>query len=156
MEGPGPWYVAVHGYSASSVELAVTYSASTPDAPSETTEPPESPADPLDSDVDEAAGEGSPPVVHLDITGAVAQDELLVYSLSVTAGERVVVRTAAEADVDLYVRLHQAPTTQSYDARGYTYSGNEEVSFVPESDGVLFVGVHGWEASSFRLTTGAE
>ena len=73
-----------------------------------------------------------------------------------TAGERVVVRTVASNDIDLYLRFNMPPTVTSYDLRGYTYSGNETVEFTASSDGVLHIGVHGYAAGDYQLTTAAE
>lgn len=92
-------------------------------------------------------------VAHLSVNGTVTQGELRVYSLPVTAGRAVVVRTVAGADVDLYVKMDLAPTITAYDSRGYTASGNETVRFTPMRNGVLYVGVHGYRPSSFTLTT---
>jgi len=43
--------------------------------------------------------------------------------LETTAGKRIVIRTTAAHDVDLYVQLGAAPTTSAYLARAYTTSG---------------------------------
>ena len=37
------------------------------------------------------------------------------------------VRTQAASDVNVYVKMHQAPTTAACDKRGYTASGNEKI-----------------------------
>jgi hypothetical protein len=67
------------------------------------------------------------------------------------AGKKVVIRTTSSADVDLYIQFGAAPTTDSYIARGYTTSGNEAVTYTATSNGVLYVGVHGYEAGSFTV-----
>jgi hypothetical protein len=90
---------------------------------------------------------------HLSVSGSVALGQLASFSLPVTAGRAVVVRTTAPRDVDVYVRLGTAPTTSAYDARAYTVSGNELLRFVPTTSGTLFIGVHGYAASTFTLTT---
>ncbi len=123
--GPGLIYVSVKGYSAASTSVRVRF---TP-------------------------GQELPPAQHLDVTGTVALGELKVFEVPVTAGRKIVLRTTAPNDVDLYVKLGAAPTTAAYDARGYTGSGNETVTFTPASTGTLFVGVHGYAASSFTLKT---
>ena len=92
-------------------------------------------------------------VQHLNVNGTVAQGELKLFSLPVTAGRLVVVRSLAAADVDLYVKMNAAPTTSTYDARAYTASGNETLRFTPTSTGVLYIGVHGYAASAFSLVT---
>ncbi len=92
-------------------------------------------------------------VAHLDISSNVSLAELKVFTLLVTAGRPVVIRSLAAADVDLYVKLGAGPTTASYTARAYTSSGNETLSFTPSTSGVLHIGVHGYRASAFTLTT---
>jgi hypothetical protein len=95
----------------------------------------------------------APTSTHLNVSGSVAVNELKVYTVPVTAGRAIVVRTQAANDVDLYLQVGSAPTTSSYVARGYTASGNEAVTYNPTTNGTLYVGVHGYAASSFTLTT---
>ncbi|MDP1825664.1 MAG: pre-peptidase C-terminal domain-containing protein [Archangium sp.] len=92
-------------------------------------------------------------VAHLSVNGSVALGELKLFSLPVTAGRLVVIRSVAAADVDLYLKLGAPPTTTSYVARAYTSSGNETLRFTPTSSGVLYIGVHGYRASTFSMTT---
>lgn len=128
--GAGKFYVSVHGYRASAVKLVIRYT-----KPGGSTTPP--PAT----------------TAHLDISGTVAQGALASYSIPVVAGKKIVVRTQAAADVDLYVRMSLVPTVTTYDQRGYTDSGNETLTVVPGANGILHIAVHGYAASSFRLTT---
>ena len=93
---------------------------------------------------------------RLSVSGSVRAGELARYPLAVSAGRTVVVRTRAAGDVDLYARLSAAPTTDVFDARAYTASGDEEVRVVPRASGTLMIGVYGYEASSFTLTAGEE
>lgn len=123
VSGPGLIYVSVKGYTAAQVSVRVRFT----------------------------AGTTPTPATHLDVTGTVATNELKVFQVPVTAGRKIVLRTTAPNDVDLYVKLGAAPTTAAYDARGYTNSGNETVSFTPATSGTLYVGVHGYAASSFTL-----
>ncbi|MFT3713331.1 MAG: hypothetical protein QM817_37220 [Archangium sp.] len=90
---------------------------------------------------------------HLSVSGSLALNEMRVFTLAVTAGRPVVVRSTAANDIDLYVRMNVAPTTSSYDARAYTASGNETLTFVPATSGTLYIGAHGYAASAFTLTT---
>lgn len=125
LSAPGLVYVSVKGYSAATVSVRVRFT----------------------------GGAAPAPATHLDVSGSVALNEVKVFQVPVTAGKKIVVRTTAPNDVDLYVKLGAAPTTAAYDARGYTGSGNETVSFTPTSSGTLFIGVHGYAASSFTLKT---
>jgi hypothetical protein len=133
--GPATVYVGINGYAASSaVTLKVTYKEGTGTPP--VTPPPAE-------------------VVHLNTTGTVAQGELKVFSLDVVAGKKIVVRTTAGSDIDLYVMMGTAPTTSAYTMRAWTSSGNETISYTPTSSGKLYIGVHGYAASSFTLRTAA-
>lgn len=129
--GAGPFYVSVHGYSASNVKLTIRYTKTGGTTPTNPTTP----------------------TTHLNITGNVAQGALASYSIPVVAGKKIVVRTAAGADVDLYVKMNLVPTINVYDQRGYTNSGNELVTIVPGANGILHIAVHGYAASAFTLTT---
>jgi hypothetical protein len=132
--GPGEVYVSVNGYAASSTfQLQITYP--------------------------EGDGAGSPPpsppptVNHLNVSDSVAQGESKYYTLPVPAGHKIVVRTQAPSDVDLYLQMDAQPTTSSYQMRAWTSSGNETLTITPSSSGVLNILVYGYQASSFTLTT---
>lgn len=132
--GPGEVYVSVHGYAASSdFQLVVTYTegGGTPPPP-----PPPPPA-------------GS----HLNVSGNVALNAYAYYTVPVVAGKPIVIRTQAAKDVDVYVQMGQNPTADNSLAQAYTSSGNETLRFVPSSSGTLHIGVHGYEASAFTMTT---
>jgi hypothetical protein len=131
--GGGDIYVAVNGYAATSTfELVIAYTEGGGATP-----PPPPP----------------PPAQHLNVTGEVALDAYAYYTVPVTAGKLIVVRTTAPRDVDVYLQIGQNPTSSNAIAQAYTDSGNETLRFVPSASGVLHIGVHGYEASSFTLTT---
>lgn len=131
--GPATVYVGVNGYAATSnYALKITYKEGTGAPP---VEPP--PAE----------------VVHLDTTGSVAQGEMKLFTMNVTAGKKVVIRTTAPNDVDLYIMMGAAPTTSAYTMKAYTSSGNETIAYTPTSNGTLQIGVHGYAASTFTLKT---
>lgn len=132
VNGTGPVYVSVYGYRASTIKLAISY---TKPGATGTTPP------------------VVPPTTHLNIDGNVALGALASYSIPVVAGRKIVIKTAAANDVDLYVRMNLAPTISVYDQRGYTNSGNETVTILPAANGVLHIAVHGYKASAFKLTT---
>jgi hypothetical protein len=75
------------------------------------------------------------------------------YSIPVFANKKIVIRTEAPKDVDLYVRMNLVPSVTTYDHRGYTNSGAETVTVVPSGNGILHIAVHGYVASNFKLTT---
>ncbi|MEW5847346.1 MAG: pre-peptidase C-terminal domain-containing protein [Myxococcota bacterium] len=134
-QGPGQFYVAVHGYAQSSdYTLDITY-------------------------LEPGAGGGGGTVVtppatqHLNVSGTVAQGAFAYFTVAVTAGKEIVIRTTAPNDVDLYLQMDAQPTTESHVALAYTSSGNEELRDTPTANGTLHIGVHGYEASSFTLTT---
>lgn len=90
--------------------------------------------------------------LHLDESGHLGAGELKVFSLVVSGGQALELKTQAAGDIDLYVRMGAEPTTKTFDARTFTTSGNETVYFTPPADGTLFVAVHGYKASDFELT----
>lgn len=127
--GGGPVFVSVYGYAESSVTLEIRY--------------------------EEGSGSVTPPAdtSHLNTSGNVAQGGWQVFEVNVQAGKQIVVKTTSAVDVDLYVKLDSAPTTSSFLQRAWTVSGNETITLTPASSGVLFVGVHGYAAGAFTLTT---
>ncbi len=104
----------------------------------------------------EGGGTVTPPVVttwtNLSQQGSVALNEMKVFPVDIPAGKQITIRTEAAADVDLYLQFGAAPTTSAYISRGYTESGNETLTFKATSSGKLYIGVHGYVASSFKLT----
>src|SRR5205814_1988867 len=72
---------------------------------------------------------------------------------SVGAGKTLTATMTGGGDADLYVRMDGQPTTDAYLARGYTTSGNETITYTATSNGTLYIGVSGYEASSFTLKT---
>jgi hypothetical protein len=140
VDGPGDIYVAVHGYAQQSTfNLQINY-----------TEPGDGEGDPVDpGDDDDDTGS----TAHLSESGDVAQGAFEYFELQVEAGQAVVVRTQAPNDVDLYVQFGRRPTTSDHAGIGYTASGNEEVLYTASASGTLHIGVHGYAASSFTLTT---
>jgi len=129
--GPAKVYVAVNGYATTSnYQLKITYTEGT------------------------GGGTTPPPVTtftHLNQSGSVTQGQMKVFELPMPANKKVVIRTTSSSDVDLYIQFGAAPTTDSYIARGYTTSGNEAVTYTATSNGVLYVGVHGYAAGSFTV-----
>jgi hypothetical protein len=130
--GPATVYVGVNGYAASSTfSLNVKYTEGTG-----------------------GTGPVTPPpaaFAHVNQTGNVAQGEMKLALLPMPAGKKVVIRTTSTKDIDLYIQFGAAPTTSAYINRGYTSSGNETVTYTATSNGVLYIGVHGYEAGAFSL-----
>lgn len=131
--GPAKVYVGVNGYAASSsYNLKITYKEGTGAPPPVT--PPAT-------------------ITHLNSSGSVAQGEMKVFTMDVLAGKKIVIRTTAPSDVDLYIMMNAAPTTSAYTMRAWTSSGNETITYTPASNGKLQIGVHGYAASTFTLKT---
>jgi hypothetical protein len=128
--GGGPVFVSVFGYTEAAVAIEIVYE-------------------------EGATGPIAPPpaTTHLNESGSVANAEMKVFQVAVQAGKKIVIRTTAPSDVDLYVRLDSAPTTSAFLQRAWTSSGNETLTVTPASNGILFIGVHGYAASSFTLVT---
>jgi len=144
IEGEGSYYVSVRGYTASTYSLVITYTTATSgDLPGGG-----------DTGGDTGGGDTTPPQpTHLNESGNVAQGQWARFTLEVTAGRVVTVRTTAPKDVDLYLRAGSAPTLDDYDQRAWTYSGNETLTFTAAAAGTLHIGVMGYEASDFTLIT---
>jgi hypothetical protein len=130
--GPAQIYVSVKGYNIANVDLTIEF---------------EGEAD--IAETEESGEEAS----HLDVSDSVGFQEMALYVLPVAAGDKVRVETSAESDIDLFVRFDNPPTTNDYDARGYTTSGNEKIDFDANTEGILHIGVHGYESGDFTLTT---
>lgn len=76
------------------------------------------------------------------------------HTISVGSGATLMysVLTCGSADFDLYGRLNAAPTTRTYDWRGYTYGG-EEVSFANPGAGTWYIMVRSYSGSgTYTLT----
>jgi hypothetical protein len=138
--GPGEFYISVYGYKAATFEIVITGSATstTPGTPSvEPTEP-------------------TATVSHVEAAGNVDEDDMVFYEVTVKKNQKIVVRTESDADIDLYIRMNLKPSEAVYDQRAYTYGGNETLTVVPTADGVLHIGVHGYEAGAFSIHTADE
>jgi hypothetical protein len=92
---------------------------------------------------------------HLSASGAVGKGEWSgTYIQPVAAGETIHVCTTSEQDVDLYVRFAAAPTASDYDARGYTWSGNESASVTASEDSLLYIKTLGYhDVRSYTVYT---
>jgi len=131
VEGGAAIYVAVSGYAATSdFTLNIRFTRTTT-----------------------GGGTTVPPTAHLDVSGNVALGAFATHTVNVIAGKKIVIRSVAANDVDLYLQMGQAPTTSSYLAQAYTSSGNETLEYTPTTTGVLHIGVHGYKASAFTLKT---
>lgn len=126
VQGGEPVYVSVRGYRAADIDLIVEH---------------------------QSVAIARPVDGRLIVAGDVERGAMAVHSVPVIAGQSVTLRTQAVADVDLYVRMDTAPTTETFDARVWTESGNEQLRFTAPADGVLQVGVHGYAASPYLLTS---
>jgi hypothetical protein len=127
-------YVAVNGYAANSnFKIKITYT----EGGGTVTPPPPPP----------------PVITHVNTTGNVTQGEMKLFTVDVIANRRIVVRTTSTKDVDLYVQMGVAPTTNAYLSRAFTSSGNEIITITPTSNGKLHIGVHGYEAGAFSVRT---
>lgn len=75
---------------------------------------------------------------------------MLMYTIAVPSGQTsLVVKTSGgTGDADLYVKRGAAPTTSSYDGRGYTSGNAETVTISNPVAGTFYVGVYGYSAFS--------
>jgi hypothetical protein len=132
--GPVEAYVSVHGYNAADVELTIEFEGT--------------------GDVAETEETGSTDATtHINESDSVGFQEMALYVLAVEAGDAVRIETTGDSDIDLYIRFDNPPTTNDYDARGYTVTGDERIDFDANTTGMLHIGVHGYEEGDFTLTT---
>jgi hypothetical protein len=133
----GEVWVSVAGYAATSnFALTVTYT--------ESGDEPTDPVDPVD-----------PPAEfeHLNVSGSVGVGEMAYHAIELEAGKQLVIKTQSSSDVDLYIQFGSQPSTSEYLKRAYTVSGNETLDFAAPSSGTLHIGVSGYEAGDYTLTT---
>jgi hypothetical protein len=76
------------------------------------------------------------------------------YTVAIPAGASNfnVTTSNATGDLDLYVRLGQAPTLTSFDCRPFNSSGNESCTFASPSAGTYFVRVYGFDTGQQTFT----
>jgi hypothetical protein len=80
------------------------------------------------------------------------QTEMWTISVGANCASMYSVLTCGSADFDLYGRLNAAPTTSTYDWRGYT-SGGEEVTYSSPGAGTWYIMVRSYSGSgSYSLT----
>ncbi len=132
VSGPATVYVSVKGFNDAKVKLSITF-------------------EDAENVADTEASESE--TSHLNTTGTVGFQDMNLYVLPVQAGDKIRIQTTADGDIDLYVRFDNPPTTNDYDARGYTSTGNEKIDFDANTDGILHIGVHGYAGGDFSLTT---
>ena len=74
-----------------------------------------------------------------------------------TSSKLTVTTSGSSGDADLYVRLGAAPTTSTYDCRGYTSGSNESCVIDPASSGTYYIMVRAYSTySGLTLTTTPE
>ena len=92
----------------------------------------------------------------IGVAGSVQQSDWGFYSITLPSGvtSLEITTTNASADVDLYVKSGDLPSTEYgyYDAHGYTSSGNETITLSSPVAGTYYIGVHGYAAGSFTVT----
>jgi PKD repeat protein len=95
------------------------------------------------------------------VADTVAPSGWKYYSIEVPSGasQLEVKTTGATADVDLYVRFGALPSSDNWDYRPYTLSGNETVTVTPSSAprplqaGTWYAGVYGFlDGGSYTIT----
>jgi hypothetical protein len=131
VEAPGTFYVSVRGYTTSTFSLIITYT----------------------TEVVGGDDGGDAGTQHIDTNGHVNVDEWNRFTVELAAGQSITLKTTAPADVDLYVRMGIAPKLQDYDIRAWTVSGNETITYTATAAGTLHIGVNGYAASDYHLTT---
>ena len=85
------------------------------------------------------------------VTGlAASTGTMLMYTIAVPSGQSsLVVKTSGgTGDADLYVKRGAAPTTSSYDGRGYTSGNAETVTISNPVAGTFYIGVRAYSTFS--------
>ncbi len=142
--GPGQVYVSINGYATTSnYSVTITYPEASGSGGTGGT----------GGGGAGGSGGSTGTVTHLNVNDSVALGQGKVFQVNVLAGRKIVARTMAANDVDMYFQMNAAPTTSAYLSRAYTSSGNETLSYTPSSNGTLYILVQGYAASSFTLTT---
>ena len=79
---------------------------------------------------------------------ALSTGQQVIYTLNVTAGATDLLFTTAanNGDADLYVRFGSAPTTATYDCRGFTATSNESCPIATAQEGTYYVMVDAYSS----------
>ena len=92
------------------------------------------------------------------VTGTVSQGEMKVYTVAASAADRVAAVVGEHSsDIDLFIRIGQAPTTTDYSCtseKGGTQPDGCEVTGAANQP--VYIGVYGYTASSYRLNVGGQ
>lgn len=93
------------------------------------------------------------------VSGNVGQGEYQHYTLPAvnTARSVAITLSGLSNDADLYVRFGQAADNSSYDCKSDSGGTSVEACYVSQEPGVvLHIAVHGYAASAYTLTAGAQ
>ncbi len=129
--GQSSAYITVSGYTASTFQLAVTYTKAG------ATQPP--------------AG-GTPR--SSTASGSVAKNQFIQFNpIAVVPGSQLTVTMTGSGDPDLYVRFAGAPTLTLFDCRPYVGGAGETCSLtVPATATQFYMAINGYSAGSYSLT----
>ena len=90
------------------------------------------------------------------LSGATGNEQSFTQVIT-TSSKLTVTTSGSSGDADLYVRLGAAPTTSTYDCRGYTSGSNESCVIDPASSGTYYIMVRAYSTySGLTLTTTPE
>jgi hypothetical protein len=104
-------------------------------------------------------GGGSVLAFEQGVSGDVGQGEYQHYTLPAvdTARSVAITLSGLSGDADLYVRFDQAADNSSYDCKSDSGGTSDEACYVSQERGVvLHIAVHGYAASAYTLTAGAQ
>ena len=88
-------------------------------------------------------------------SGNIAQGEFAYYKIAVTQGQSLTsLLNGLDADVDLYVRVGDQPTTDIFDCKSEKGEIHSESCTLPSlsENSDVYIGVHGFEASTYSIT----
>ena len=88
------------------------------------------------------------------IVSSVALEEMKYYKILGKKNANIkVTLTEVDGDPDLYLKMNAKPTVEVYDSESDNSSGLEESSnMMLNADGILYIGVYGYQSASYKLT----
>ena len=104
----------------------------------------------------DAGGSGDSGQTWTGLSGSTGNQQSFTQTIT-TSSKLTVTTSGSNGDADLYVRRGAAPTTSTYDCRGYTSGSNESCVIDPASSGTYYIMVRAYSTySGLTLTTDPE
>jgi hypothetical protein len=85
--------------------------------------------------------------------GYLPKGKMVIWAMRMRHGQKMNTKTTGKSDIDLYLRWNDCPTRKLWNERGYSTKGAENESFLAPEDGTIYIGVRGYKASDYTMTT---